>query len=175
MDLQADRKTLIRWIRTFESTGSLSNIKPSSRNRSIRNEVNIDRVSLSFHEDDTVSTRKRATQLKISRSSLRRILKKYFKLFPYKQQLTQQLNDSDYASWLQFSRGMLNIIRDNTDVLKNLIMSDEARFHLSGYVNKQNFRIWAQQQPKQFVEKPLLSSDPSFFRMHCKHFISFYC
>ena len=37
MDLQADSKTLRRWIRTFESTGSLSNIKPSGRNRSIQN------------------------------------------------------------------------------------------------------------------------------------------
>ncbi|KAF2357472.1 hypothetical protein FHG87_011770 [Trinorchestia longiramus] len=36
-------------------------------------------------------------------------------------------------------------------------MSDEAHFHFSGYVNKQNCRIWAQQQPKHFVEKPLHS------------------
>ena len=66
MDLQADRKTLRRWIRTSEGTGSLFNIKPPGRNRSIRNEINIDRVSLSLHEDDTVSTRKRSTQLNIS-------------------------------------------------------------------------------------------------------------
>ena len=87
MDLQADRKTLRRWIRTSEGTGSLFNIKPPGRNRSIRNEINIDRVSLSLHEDDTVSTRKRSTQLNICRSSLRRILKKYPKLSPYKLQL----------------------------------------------------------------------------------------
>ena len=58
---------------------------------------------------------------------------------------------------------MLNIIRDNTDVIKNVIMSDEARFHLSGYVNKQNCRIWAQQQPRQFVEKPLHSQKVIFW------------
>ena len=87
MDLQTDRKTLKRWIRTSEGTGSLFNIKPPGRNRSILNEINIDRVSLSLHEDDTVSTRKRSTQLNICRSSLRRILKKYPKLSPYKLQL----------------------------------------------------------------------------------------
>ena len=40
IDLQADRKTLRRWIRTFEITGSISNIKTPVRNRSIRNELN---------------------------------------------------------------------------------------------------------------------------------------
>ena len=87
MDLEADCKTLRTWIRTSEGTGSLFNIKPPGPNRSIRNEINIDRMSLSLHEDDTLSTRKRSTQLNISCSSLRRILKKYHKLFPYKLQL----------------------------------------------------------------------------------------
>ena len=41
MDIQSDQKTLRRWIRTLESTGSLSNIKPHGRNRSILNEINI--------------------------------------------------------------------------------------------------------------------------------------
>ena len=61
MDLQADSITLRRWIRTFESSGSLYNIKPPGRNRCIPNEINIDRVSLSLHEDctHTVSTKKR--------------------------------------------------------------------------------------------------------------------
>ena len=76
MDLQADRITLRSWIRTFESTGSLSNINPPDRNRSIRNEIDIARVPLSIHEDDTVLTRKCSTQLIISRSSLRKFLKK---------------------------------------------------------------------------------------------------
>jgi hypothetical protein len=33
--------------------------------------------------------------------------------------------------------------------------SDEAWFHLSGYVNSQNFRIRSTQNPHQFVETPL--------------------
>ena len=80
MYLQSDRKTLRRWITTFESIGSLSNIEPPCRNHSIRNIINIDRVSRSLHEDDIVSTRKCSIQLNISRSSLRGIVKKYLKL-----------------------------------------------------------------------------------------------
>ena len=34
-------------------------------------------------------------------------------------------------------------------------MSDEARFHLVGYVNQQNCRIWGSENPKVIIEKPL--------------------
>jgi hypothetical protein len=35
--------------------------------------------------------------------------------------------------------------------------SNEAHFHLSGCVNKQNFRYWAENNPRQLHEWPLLS------------------
>ncbi|KAJ4434395.1 hypothetical protein ANN_22955 [Periplaneta americana] len=38
-----------------------------------------------------------------------------------------------------------------------LIMSDEANFCLSGYVNKQDFRYWAPQNPREIFERPLHS------------------
>ena len=39
-------------------------------------------------------------------------------------------------------------------------MSDEAHFHLTGYVNKQNYRYWADSNPKEVHERPLHSSRP---------------
>lgn len=36
-------------------------------------------------------------------------------------------------------------------------MSDEANFCLNGYVNKQNFRYWAPQNPREIFERPLHS------------------
>jgi hypothetical protein len=38
---------------------------------------------------------------------------------------------------------------------KKIIFSDEAHFHLSGFVNKQNCRIWANDNPRPIVEKPM--------------------
>ena len=41
------------------------------------------------------------------------------------------------------------------DFHRIIIMSDEAHFHLRGYVNKQNCRIWRSENPKMIIEKPL--------------------
>jgi len=35
------------------------------------------------------------------------------------------------------------------------MMSDEAHFHLDGYVNKQNCRFWAAQNPRELQQRPL--------------------
>ena len=37
-------------------------------------------------------------------------------------------------------------------------MSDEAHFHLSGFVNKQNFRYWSATKHTKLHERPLHSS-----------------
>ena len=38
---------------------------------------------------------------------------------------------------------------------RKIVMSDETHFHLGGYVNKQNCRIWVLENPKMIIEKPL--------------------
>ncbi|GFT52436.1 DUF4817 domain-containing protein [Trichonephila clavipes] len=36
-----------------------------------------------------------------------------------------------------------------------ILFSDEAHFWLNGYVNKQNCRIWSEDNPQVYVETPL--------------------
>jgi hypothetical protein len=38
-------------------------------------------------------------------------------------------------------------------------MSDEAHFHLSGFVNKQNFHYWSATNPTELHDRPLHSSE----------------
>ena len=52
---------------------------------------------------------------------------------------------------------MTNINEDN-EFLDKLWMSDEAHFHLTGYMNKQNYHYWADSNPKEVHERPLHSS-----------------
>jgi hypothetical protein len=53
-----------------------------------------------------------------------------------------------YCHWLQeeIPFGMLD--------MNLFFISDEAWFHLSGYVNSQNSRYWSTENPHQFVETP---------------------
>ncbi|XP_014471890.1 PREDICTED: uncharacterized protein LOC106742984 [Dinoponera quadriceps] len=41
---------------------------------------------------------------------------------------------------------------------RTMWMNDEAHFHLSGYVNKQNFHYWAPENPNELHERPLHSA-----------------
>lgn len=49
--------------------------------------------------------------------------------------IVQQLKPNDYANRQAFAETMIALMTDNIIVM----MSDEAHFHLDGYVNKQNF------------------------------------
>ena len=40
------------------------------------------------------------------------------------------------------------------ELRKKIIFSEEAHFHLSGFVNKQYCRIWGNENPRVIVEKP---------------------
>jgi hypothetical protein len=52
---------------------------------------------------------------------------------------------------------MGGLLRENRDILNNLLMTDEAHFHLSGFVNKQNMRYRSPVNPKELQEMQLLS------------------
>jgi len=51
------------------------------------------------------------------------------------------------------SQEMLNRIQARS----TFFSSGEAHFHLSGAVNKQNFRYWAENNSKQIHERPIYS------------------
>ena len=52
---------------------------------------------------------------------------------------------------------MLDLIGEDEDLVNNIWMRDEARFHVSGFVKKPNFRYWSQANPRALHEKPLHS------------------
>jgi hypothetical protein len=85
--------------------------------------------------------------LGISSWSLRRIL------HPYKMMLAQELSERDHANRRAISAEILEQI----PAAAVLLSSDEAHFHVSGAINKQNFRYWAERNPRDLQERPLHS------------------
>ncbi|CAH2327524.1 Hypothetical predicted protein [Pelobates cultripes] len=74
--------------------------------------------------------------------------------FPlYKMMFAQELSVADNANHRNLCDQMLAQIPPG----EAFFSSDEAHFHLSGAVNKQNFRYWAQNNPQIIHERPLHS------------------
>jgi len=59
-------------------------------------------------------------------------------LLPYILQTVHSLGDKEVR--LQFCRQFHGILTENPDLPNNLVISDEADFHLHGTFNTQNFR-----------------------------------
>lgn len=66
---------------------------------------------------------------------------------------TQQLLGGDHDQRKWFCEQMQSVFNDNDNVI--LFTSDEAHFHVNGFVNKQNFRYGAGENSKELYEKPL--------------------
>jgi len=80
------------------------------------------------------------------------------KFHPYKLQIVQELKENDHQLRLEFCQQIKTNINEDNEFLDKLWMSDEAHFHLTGYVNKQNYRYWADSNLKEVHERPLHSS-----------------
>jgi len=54
------------------------------------------------------------------------------------------------------SEQLLEMQKDDC-VINTVLITDEAHFHLSGYVNKQNYRYWPRENPQEIHQRPLHS------------------
>ncbi|GFS70449.1 DUF4817 domain-containing protein [Nephila pilipes] len=128
-----------RWYQQFKDTGSVKNKKAPSRPRIPTEDV--DRYRETFMRNTSTSTRSVCLQLGIPRTTVRRILHKRLKLQPYKVHLLHELKPNDKPKRFDFVVRILTPKSRSTTYLKNAIFSDEATFHVSGYVNHHNYRI----------------------------------
>ena len=59
--------------------------------------------------------------------------------------IVQQLAEGDFAHCRDFCENMLAILTENANAM--VMMSDEALFHLNGFMNKQNSWFWVVENP----------------------------
>lgn len=143
------------FVKKVRETGLLID-KPTRENpKPVRTPENIAAVAESVRDAPGTSVHRRSQQLNISKTSLRRILRKDLGMTPYKVQLVQQLKPTDHAMRFRFATWAWNRLEEDADFGQKIIFSDEAHFHLSGYVNKQNCRIWGTENPHAIEEKPM--------------------
>jgi len=67
----------------------------------------------------------------------------------YKIQLVQELKPAGHGKMRTFAKWILGRQQQDETFSRRIIFSDEAHFHLFGYVNKQNCRIWGTANSRQ--------------------------
>lgn len=75
-------------------------------------------------------------------------------MYPYKTTVIHQLYPHDFQQRINYCNWFNNNLQDD-NILDRVFFSDEAWFHLSGYVNSQNFRTWASENPHNYSETSL--------------------
>ena len=146
-------KTIRRWVSNFWQTSSALYRRRSGRPRTRTAEENVTAVADSIEQSPRRSLRKHAFALHMSATSVHRILHRSLHMHPYKIMVVQELSESDYETRTNLSRDIFQSIPPTSVA----ICSDEAHFHLSGTVNKQNFRYWSQNNPRELHQRPLHS------------------
>ena len=145
------RNTILLWIKNFRKNGSALKRRSTGRPRTSTTPENAMAVKASVQQSPQRSARKHAAALRISATSVRRILRKELQMHPYKIMLAQELNKNDFET----RRALCLEIQQNVRMDALVLYSDEAHFHLCGTVNKQNFRYWAESNPRSLHERPL--------------------
>lgn len=133
------RSIIYHVIENFEKRYTLGEVPRVGRPRSVRTTSHIEAVRVSVGESPGTSVRRRAQELNVSKTSLWKMMRKDLLFFPYKIQLVQELKDTDHLRRRVWCERFLQLNNDTPDFWSNLLMSDEAHFDLSGFVNKPRF------------------------------------
>ncbi|PNF39387.1 hypothetical protein B7P43_G13223 [Cryptotermes secundus] len=147
-----DRKSIVLWVENFRTTGSV--VKTSSgQQRTIMMPENVEEVRQLILRSPRCSAHKHAVALDISHRSMCRILHEHLHFHPYKMVVVQELLPHDFQNRVTACETLLETLPPDALVF----FSDEAHFHISGYVNKQNMCYWSGNNPRELHERPLHS------------------
>jgi hypothetical protein len=102
-----------------------------------------------------VPTNRFSLFLALCYESSQKILKKSLRLRPYQFGMVQKLHPPDYLQRIQFCNWYNNNLLDNVDQQDITFFSDEAWFHLSGFINSQHYRTWSAHNPHNVIQVPL--------------------
>jgi hypothetical protein len=98
------------------------------------------------------SLRVLSQEIGLSRSKCQSAAKKAG-LHDYRFRVVQELKQQDYDKRMMYCCWFQTFIDENPGILDYTWFGDEAWFHLSGYVNSQNKRLWGSENPHALFEE----------------------
>jgi hypothetical protein len=97
-----------------------------------------------------------AQEKDIGLATAHKTVREKLNLFPYKVTAVQELKPADHEKRIRYCEWFTNFIQTKTvDILDATFFTDEVWFHLSGYVNTQNTRLWSSENRYAVHETPL--------------------
>lgn len=149
---------LVKMMKKFESTGSFD--VQSGRGRKRCDSAVVEEVATAVQEESSggeqpCSARRIARTLDRPVSTVHNILRNILQCYPYKICHVQELFPSDLQAREGFALEFLARMEVDNDWPWKILWTDEAHFHLTGYVNTQNCRIWATENPRATNPVPL--------------------
>ena len=125
-EVQIRREAVWNVVKKFRETGQTSNRLGQGRKRTVRNKRMVKNTREKLRTNPRRLATKLAAEAGISQTSMRRILKKDLKTFPYKMQKRHALTPTHERMRVERCRHLLNFIEDG--MLPNLVFSDEKKF-----------------------------------------------
>lgn len=136
-------------VSKFEKTGSVTYQPPNEKKITEKRKETKNKLENLMTEDSSLSTRKVASALGVSRSLILTVLHDDMHLKSYKYQQWHKLEEYDYKKRVEFAQWFLSL-RPSSKFF--FICSDEAYFYLSLPINKQNNRLWSNDRPVEGIE-----------------------
>lgn len=126
-------------------TGSFPNGRRSKHYTAADDSHTVD-VLAAFSVTPHASIRTVARQTDISRSTVHRILKNNL-FHPFKLHCVQELKPSDPERKLQFISEIVCLYDQDSNILNNILWTDESLFNNNGMVNRHNAHYWNDTNP----------------------------
>ena len=159
-----NRSQIFKLVKKFEAHGTcgdrrVAGSSPSGPPITISTPDNVSRVQESVGRSPSKFLRRRSQELGISVSSVRRMLVKDLKLYPYRIHVKHELTENDKEKRVAMCQWFSETIDNNEKFLNDVWFSDEAHFLLNGHVNSKNWVFWGSKNPHRVVGRPLHSKN----------------
>jgi hypothetical protein len=149
------KTTIKRLVSKFQSGRGVANIVRDPRQPKSLTEEKMAEVQGLVIDNHRLSLRRIGQQADLPHTTVHLALRKHLELHPYKVTVVHELLPADRDARLLFCEWLNEVVTHDPNFLSKVFFTDEAWFHLDGYVNSQNCRIWSTTNPHAIHEHPL--------------------
>ena len=144
-----------RIIKKFKETGNVASDRPRSGRPRVRDDKLLKKIEKKLESEPMKSARSISRETGLCFETVRKALREDMNRYPYKVQLKDELSVQNKSDRLDFAKTLTEKTHQRRNRLNVTCIhfSDEANFHLSGHVNKQNTRLWSEENPHATIPK----------------------